>query len=123
MLIIYDSLTGNVERFVKKLKINNQILKIKDGLIISEPYILVTYTIGFGQVPESTAKFLVDNHKYLIGVASSGNKNWGSFFGNAANIISDKFNVPLILKFELSGTDNDVITFIQEVEKLDRNYS
>lgn len=119
MLIVYDSLTGNVNRFINKVKLNN--LKLSSELILKEPFILITYTTGFGQVPETTAKFLNNNHQYLKGVVSSGNTNWGKFFGNAANIISDTFNVPLIMKFEMSGTEQDVEKFLQEVKRIDNN--
>ena len=37
-------------------------------------YILITPTIGFGQVPEGVAEFLENNHKHLKGVVGSGNK-------------------------------------------------
>ncbi|MEH6945134.1 class Ib ribonucleoside-diphosphate reductase assembly flavoprotein NrdI [Bacillus sp. JJ722] len=117
MLIVYDSLTGNVERFVNKLPKKN--VKIIDGLRVHEPFILVTYTIGFGGVPESTANFLEENYSYLQAVASSGNKVWGSNFGRAVDIISNQYLVPLILKFELSGTNRDLEVFTREVAILD----
>ncbi|MFS1518641.1 class Ib ribonucleoside-diphosphate reductase assembly flavoprotein NrdI [Bacillus sp. SCS-151] len=120
MLIVYDTLTGNVERFVSKL-IEINCIKIKKNMSIKEPFILVTYTTGFGQIPESTVDFLKHNHKWLKGVASSGNLNWGKYFGNAAKLISDKFNVPLILKFELSGTEQDIDKFIQEVNRIEKH--
>jgi len=113
MLLIYDSLTGNVQRFINKLGVRS--VKISDGLIVKEPYILVTYTVGFGEVPESTANFLKRNYSYLKGVASSGNRNWGTNFGKAGEQISNTFKVPLLLKFELSGTKRDVEIFEQEV--------
>lgn len=116
MLIVYDSLTGNVERFINKLHMKN--LKITDGLIVKEPFILVTYTFGFGGIPESTSKFLNQNFEYIIGVASSGNKVWGSNFARAADLISDNFLVPLILKFELSGTKKDIDIFTQGVTRI-----
>ena len=113
MLIVYDSMTGNVQRFVDKLNLTTT--RLRDELIVGEPYILVTYTIGFGEVPESTIKFLESNHKYLLAVASSGNMNWGSNFGKAADKIANKFNVPVLMKFELSGTSKDIDKFKQEV--------
>lgn len=115
MLIIYDSRTGNVERFVRKLNMN-KIKKVESDLIVNEEYILLTFTTGFGQVPETTLKFLQNNHKYLRAVVVSGNKNWGSYYGNAGEIISREYDVPLLMKFELSGTQNDVEMFKREVE-------
>lgn len=118
MLIVYDSLTGNVERFVSKLK-GFDAKKITPSLIVEKPFILVTYTIGFGEVPESTQEFLEWNYEYLKGVAASGNKVWGSNFAKSAEIISLKYNVPILHKFELSGTEKDLLIFTQEVGMID----
>jgi protein involved in ribonucleotide reduction len=118
MLIFYDSLSGNVKRFINKLSYKS--LRVRDE-DITEPYILVTYTIGFGDIPQTTKRFLERNHHNLVAVASSGNKNWGDNFGKAADKIAQKYNVPIILKFELSGTAHDTNTFIQEVERIVRN--
>lgn len=116
MLIVYDSLTGNVQRFIKKLDYYS--LKLTEGLIVQEPYILVTYTVGFGEIPNSTKDFLKVNFNYLQGVATSGNRNWGANFGKAGERISDQYLVPLLLKFELSGTKHDIEIFKQGVARL-----
>jgi protein involved in ribonucleotide reduction len=120
MLIAYDSMTGNVQRFVSKLPFANTI-KITDDLVINEPYVLVTYTIGFGNIPDSTANFLKRNAKHLKGVAASGNRNWGEFFGKSGKLISSLYSVPLIHTFELSGTDNDLTIFNEGVSQLASN--
>jgi protein involved in ribonucleotide reduction len=119
LLVVFDSKTGNVKRFVKKLKMHT--VEITDDLIIDEPFVLVTYTTGFGNVPESTVKFLKKNYKYLKGVAASGNRNWGENYAKSADLISTQYSVPIISKFELSGTNQDVERFLQEVEKLVTN--
>ena len=119
MLVVYDSKTGKVKQFVSKLKL--PAVRIVDNLIVNEPFVLVTYTIGFGEVPETTNKFLINNHFYLRGVASSGNKVWGLNFAKSADIISAQYNVPIICKFELAGTDRDVEKFLQGVERLVTN--
>lgn len=116
LLIVFDSKTGNVQRFVDKL--NMRAIKIIPDLIIDEPFILITYTTGFGEVPKITKEFLNRNYLNLRGVASSGNRNWGSRFALAADKISYTYSVPIILKFELSGTKNDVEKFMQEVAKV-----
>lgn len=121
MMIVYDSRTGNVERFVKKLELESK--RVCEGLIINCPFVLVTYTNGFGQVPESTSKFLEINHGMLKAVAASGNRNWGSNFAKSADIISEKYNVPVLLKFELAGTNKDVHFFTQEVTKIANEHS
>ncbi|WP_431785926.1 class Ib ribonucleoside-diphosphate reductase assembly flavoprotein NrdI [Paenibacillus lactis] len=118
MLIVYDSLTGNVQKFVNKINMKN--IKLTDSLIIDEPFILITYTIGFGEVPVSVKRFLESGYhrNYLKGVAGSGNKNWGSRFCKAAHTISQEYGVPLIHTFELSGTENDIEKFLQEVKNI-----
>ena len=113
MLIIYDTFSGNTERFVQKLNVKNTIVRLSPLLLVEEEFVLVTYTFLFGEVPTATKLFLENNHKFLKGVASSGNKNWGNNFAKAANIISDNYNVPIIHKFELSGTDNDIKEFFE----------
>ena len=74
-------------------------------------YILITPTIGFGKVPEDVERFLGKNHKCLKGVVGSGNKNWGNRFAKAAEIISEQYNVPLLMKIELHGNTKDLIKF------------
>lgn len=77
MLIVFDSLTGNVQRIIDKLNMRN--IKIKPGLEINEPYVLITYTTGFGKVPKSVEGFLKGNYQQLQGVVASGNRNWGYY--------------------------------------------
>ncbi len=114
VLIVYDSKTGNVKRFIGKLN-KLDCVQITDGLIVDEPFVLVTYTTGFGQVPASTAQFL-DRCGYLMrAVAASGNRNWGARYGLAADQVAAHYQVPILMKFELSGTSRDVERFYQEV--------
>lgn len=113
MLIAYDSRTGNVKRFVSKL--NMPAVKIEEEMTVDEPFVLVTYTTGFGQAPEKTLSFLKRNSEKLIGVCASGNRNWGEGFARSADRISDMYGVPVLAKFELAGTSKDVEKFVQEV--------
>lgn len=113
MLIIYDTFSGNTERFVQKLNVKNTIVRLSPELIVNEEFVLVTYTFNFGKVPDKTTAFLDKNNKYLKAVASGGNRNWGNNFAKAADIISKNYNVPIIHKFELSGTDNDIKEFFK----------
>ncbi|WP_138494657.1 class Ib ribonucleoside-diphosphate reductase assembly flavoprotein NrdI [Paenibacillus pinistramenti] len=116
MLIAYDSKTGNVKRFINKLKM--QAVQIDAAMTIEEPFVLITYTTGFGQVPEKVASFLQRNHDQMVGVAASGNRNWGARFALSADIISERYDVPIISKFELSGTFGDAERFKQEVSRI-----
>ncbi|AWB43557.1 class Ib ribonucleoside-diphosphate reductase assembly flavoprotein NrdI [Paenibacillus sp. CAA11] len=116
MLIAYDSKTGNVKRFIGKL--NLPAVQINEAMTLDEPFVLVTYTTGFGQVPQRVAAFLQKNHQRLLGVAASGNRNWGDKFAKSADLISQQYDVPVIAKFELSGTWGDAERFQQEVSRV-----
>ncbi|MCQ6288946.1 class Ib ribonucleoside-diphosphate reductase assembly flavoprotein NrdI [Bacillus cereus] len=116
MLVCYDSQTGNVERFISKLGMKT--IKIKENMKIEDDFIFVTYTTGFGQVPERTLGFLKRNHNRLLAVAASGNRNWGQSFAKSADIIANMYKVPIIHKFELSGMEQDVKSFIRSIDLL-----
>ena len=118
MILVYDSFTGNVERFINKVGL--EAVKIEEGLIVKEPFVLVTYTTGMGNIPDSTAKFLRrGNFLNMKAVASSGNRNWIPMFAEAGVKISKQFNVPLLLKFENDGTKSDVEEFIKRVKEIE----
>ena len=114
MKIVFDSKTGNVERFMARLQ-DFQTIKIVPGLIVNEPFMLVTYTTGFGNVPQTVKDFLHRNHPFLCGVSASGNKNWGDLFAQSADTISKAYMVPILSKFEMAGTDIDIEYFKERV--------
>ena len=113
MKIVVFSLTGNCKRFVDMCKIPEEdVIDLFDiDYEVDFDYILITPTIGFGQVSEGVTEFLETNHKYLKGVVGSGNKNWGNRFAKASETISEKYNVPLLMKIELHGNTKDLIKF------------
>lgn len=118
MLIVYASKTGNVKRFIAKTGLDA--VHVKDCPVVDEPFVLVTYTTGFGLVPAEVSSFLSNNHKYLVAVAASGNVNWGDdMYAKSADTISLLYGVPVLMKFELSGTSDDVDLFIQEVSRVE----
>ena len=123
MFIYYDSKTGNVQRFVDKVKKERpewNYIKISEDTDENEGH-LITFTTKFGEVPEKTEKFMMrnNNKNYIKSVSSSGNMNWGTLFALAADKISEKYNVPVLMKFELSGTHPQVEYLINYIEKND----
>lgn len=116
MVIAFDTRTGNVKKFVDKLGLRS--VQLTKGLKIDEPYVLITYTTGFGEVPELTKDFLQNNAENLKGVAASGNRNWGLMYGKAADIISEHFGVAMLHKFQLSGLEKDVEKLLEGVKSL-----
>lgn len=125
MKIVYASMTGNVKRFVSRLPFPAVQIDTIDR--IEEPYILATYTFQFGNVPQEVTAFLERypvNRYWLEGVIASGNRNWGALFARAADLIADRYQVPIVHKFELAGTDVDrkqVIERVKEIEQSSRN--
>ncbi|MCY7780047.1 class Ib ribonucleoside-diphosphate reductase assembly flavoprotein NrdI [Bacillus haynesii] len=113
MLIAYYSLAGNVRRFVAKTGLTA--VEIKADMLLTEPFVLVTGTYGFGQVAGTVWDFLADNGDLMAGVAASGNRNWGGNFAKAADLIAEEYGVPIVHKFELAGTTEDVRIFTERV--------
>ena len=121
MFVYYDSKTGNVQRFIDKIKKERpewSFVKISGDMEILENGHLVTFTTNFGEIPDTTEKFLENenNRKYIASVCSSGNMNWGTLFGKAADKIEETYSIPVLMKFELSGTHVQVEYFINSVE-------
>ncbi|RYM06208.1 class Ib ribonucleoside-diphosphate reductase assembly flavoprotein NrdI [Sporolactobacillus sp. THM7-7] len=114
MLILYHSMTGNVRRFLAKTELPHEPISRRKA--VGEPFLLVTNTIGFGDAPETVKTFLRQNGRHLIGVAASGNRNWGANFARAADVIAAAYHVPVVYKFELGGTATDVIQFRERVK-------
>lgn len=121
-IVFFSNVTGNTARFVEKVNHDGEKIRIpiKDSFDFSpnKPYILVTPTYGDpygkGMVPHQVKKFLKEESKFLAGVISAGNINFGKEYGLAGDLISHKYGVPLLYKFELAGTENDVMN----VEKI-----
>ena len=107
MLVVYASKTGNVARFVQRLGV--EALRIQSGTeLIKRPALLITYTTGFGQAPVEVLRFVEANRPYLLGVAVSGNRNWGANFARAGEVLFERYGLPVVHKFELSGSEKDV---------------
>jgi protein involved in ribonucleotide reduction len=118
--IYYDSKTGNVERFIGKIRpLKNWIFVKIDGDTVAENKgHLVTFTTNFGEVPKTTEKFLEKNNSKILSISSSGNMNWGKLYALAADKISESYSIPVVLKFELAGLNSEVETFIRKVEEI-----
>ncbi|MDO5375224.1 class Ib ribonucleoside-diphosphate reductase assembly flavoprotein NrdI [Staphylococcus rostri] len=124
MKVVFYSFTGNVRRFLKRTELENiyEITEANASEKISEPFILVTGTIGFGEVPAPVEQFLAENSTWIQGVAASGNRNWGNNFAKAGVTISQTYDVPLLMKFELHGTLKDTLEFKEKVVNFDESY-
>ncbi|MCH4810283.1 class Ib ribonucleoside-diphosphate reductase assembly flavoprotein NrdI [Vreelandella neptunia] len=125
-LVYFSTKSGNTHRFVEKLGFAATRLPLnrdEPALRVTQPYILVTPTYGGGSaqgaVPKQVIHFLNDTHNrgLLRGVIAAGNTNFGEAYGLAGRIIAKKCHVPLLYRFELFGTDDDVANVRQGVEE------
>lgn len=119
LVVYYSARSGNTARFVGKL--DTPALRLPDKAAdpvpeVDEPYVLVTPTYGAGKpagaVPRPVIAFLnnPDNRKHLVGVIAAGNTNFGAAYGLAADIVSAKTGAPVLHRFEVFGTPEDVTT-------------
>lgn len=121
MRIVYYSFTNNTKAFVEKYFEEYELMSIEEGSV-NCPYLLITPTYDFGQIPSVVEEWLDDNHQHMVGVVSNGNRNWGDMYARAGDLISDSYNVPLILKIELRGNEEDskiIKEWIKEIEDED----
>ena len=70
MKVVFASRTGNVQSIVDRLSVDA--LEISSGdEAVSEPFLLITYTDGYGDVPMEVESFLNSNGDHLKGVIVS----------------------------------------------------
>ncbi|WJH34458.1 class Ib ribonucleoside-diphosphate reductase assembly flavoprotein NrdI [Paenibacillus sp. CC-CFT747] len=82
-MIAYASRTGNVRYIVSRLGLSA--VEIGADVTLEEPFLLITYTDGIGEIPHQVKQFLESNGAYCRGVIVSGNSNFGHHvFGGPA---------------------------------------
>ena len=118
MKLVYFSRTGNVESFVHKLNLPDTFQIESGNETLDEPFVIITFTDGYGELPEEVETFLENNAQNITGVASSGDKSYGDAYCLAADLISDTYGVPILGKFEFDGTDDDVKAFLDAFSAL-----
>ena len=126
MLVYFSSGTQNTHRFITKTELPAQRISCSmkaDLLQVTQPFVLVLATYaggdGRGAVPKPVIRFLNDstNRSLIRGVIASGNRNFGTTFGIAGDVISEKCQVPFLYRYELAGTEDDVMNVRTGLEK------
>jgi protein involved in ribonucleotide reduction len=117
-IVYFSNYSGNTKRFVEKLTDSAIRIPINfsesEELRVDREYVLFLPTYGGGNdshtVPRQVRKFLKDevNKKLIRGVVGFGNTNFGEHYCKASELVSKKFNVPLLAKVEIFGTNYDV---------------
>ncbi|ACQ78361.1 NrdI protein [Beutenbergia cavernae DSM 12333] len=117
-LVYFSSVSENTHRFVAKLGLAADRIPLRPTepfLRAEDEYVLIVPTYGggngLGAVPKQVIKFLNDpgNRSLVRGVIAAGNTNFGEAFCIAGDIIAAKCDVPYLYRFELLGTDQDVL--------------
>lgn len=118
-IVYFSSVSENTHRFVEKLGLTAQRIPLRskdEPLVVTDEYVLILPTYGGGTteggaVPKQVIRFLNDtrNRSLIRGVIAAGNTNFGEAFCLAGEIVAKKCDVPYLYRFELLGTDQDVI--------------
>ena len=127
-LVYFSSVSENTKRFVDKL--GHPAFRIplspKEAAeyVHAKDSVLVTPTYGGGNesstVPKQIIKYLnnPENRKHIKGVIAGGNTNFGTHFCKAGEIIAEKLGVPLIYRFEITGTPEEVVEAKERLAQL-----
>ena len=116
-LIYFSSASGYTHRFMEKLDLECARIPLMNRdprLVANQPFVLLLPTYGGEKgersIPPQVVRFLNDvrNRNLLRGVIGAGNTNFGTTYCLAAIKIAAKCKVPLLYKFELMGTPEDV---------------
>lgn len=116
-LVYYSSRSGNTARLVERLGLGGARIPFSPSEPMPEPcapYVLVLPTYADGQGRGAVAKPVIhflndpDRRALLRGVIAGGNRNFGSTFALAGDVIAKKCNVPVLYRFELAGNETDI---------------
>lgn len=132
-IVYFSSVSENTHRFVTRFKnigyLCARIPLRKDAVLQmqapSAPYVLVTPTYGGGThssaVPKQVIHFLnvKENRERMIGVVAAGNRNFGSAYALAGDVVSAKCGVPLLARFEVFGTSSDFENILDKIRRLE----
>ncbi|WP_228008013.1 class Ib ribonucleoside-diphosphate reductase assembly flavoprotein NrdI [Rothia terrae] len=117
LIVYFSSVSENTHKFVVKTGVRNVRLPLRTSDVapeVNEPFVLCVPSYGrpggSGSIPPQAVKFLNNpvNREHLAGVIGAGNTNFGELYCIAAEKVAAKCHVPVLYKFELMGTAEDV---------------
>jgi protein involved in ribonucleotide reduction len=127
-VVYFSSVSENTKRFVEKLDANTVRIPLKTEeaaeFVHSIENVLVVPTYGGGSdgatVPKQVIKFLnnPENRRKVKAVIAGGNTNFGEHFCKAGEIVAGKLGVPMLYRFEVTGTPEDVSEVNERLERL-----
>ena len=116
-IVYFSNVSNNTHRFVEKLEWEGGLHRIPlhggCDFGVFNSYVLICPSYGddtHGHVPPQVRKFLNDPEyrSLCVGVIGAGNINFGDEFARAGEVLARKLQVPLLYKFELAGTTEDL---------------
>ena len=143
--LVYISLSGNTQSFVKRLKaylesktslpiktinVKDLVKDQEDFFAMTDYYVafLPTYLEGGNGLDSGDVEILTtplrdfiafaDNYRYCYGIVGSGNKNFNNQYCLTAKQYSETFGFPMLDDFELRGLTDDVERIGEKILKL-----
>ena len=117
-VVYFSSVSENTKRFVDKLGVKTVRIPLRTEeaaeFVHDQDSVLVVPTYGGGNeggtVPKQVIKFLnnPENRKHIKAVIAGGNTNFGEHFCRAGDVVAQKLGVPVLCRFEITGTPEDV---------------
>ena len=108
LIVYWSSNSGGTRRVAEALNTNTVELSDYDGI---NPYVLMCPTYDQprgGFTPKPVQQFLDEHSHLMVGVIGLGNRNFGEKYCQAAHDISKQFNVPVLWRIEIMGSQEDL---------------
>ena len=108
LIVYWSSNSGGTRRVAEALNTDTVELADYDG---TSPYVLACPTYDQprgGFTPKPVQQFLEEHAHLMVGVIGLGNRNFGEKYCQAAYDISKQFNVPVLWRIEIMGSQEDL---------------
>ena len=108
LIVYWSSNSGGTRRVAEALNTDTVELADYDG---ASPYVLLTPTYDQprgGFTPKPVQQFLEEHAHLMVGVLGVGNRSFGDKFCMGAHDISKQFNVPVLWRIEIMGSQEDL---------------
>ena len=110
LIVYWSSNSGGTRRVAEALNTDTVELSDYDG---TSPYVLACPTYDQprgGFTPKPVQQFLEEHAHLMVGVIGLGNLNFQEHYCQAAVDISKQFNVPVLWRIEIMGSEDDYHT-------------
>ncbi len=130
-IVYFSNVSEYTKKFVDRLglpAVRIPVRRTEPMPVVSDPYVLIVPTYGGSleitggsgaAVPRQVVAFLNDAHNRNLcrGVIAGGNTNFGTDFGRSGDVIAKKLQIPYLYRFELMGTQEDVLRVREGLEE------